>query len=268
MLRLHGRNLRGWLDQRAGREPTVAEKYDYLYGAEELGELAASRPAPAPPRPTRRGHVQQQQRGLPDAERARPEATARTRGAGSRRGARQLAARAPAVGAERAPAGGGALGRRDGEELTVAPTDRIGDVTEPGVPGRVVDDRIIPAGGEWSGVVRRARSSASWTWKAARRWTSSATRRGPERALQRRRHDEVRRDHLPDDGPRSLLRAGAAALHDRRRYLRAPRHDRRLLQRRVEPPPLRSRGHAELPGQLPAGAGAVRARPRRTSSRT
>jgi uncharacterized protein YecE (DUF72 family) len=41
VLRLHGRNLRGWLDQRAGREPTVAEKYDYLYGAEELGELAA-----------------------------------------------------------------------------------------------------------------------------------------------------------------------------------------------------------------------------------
>ena len=40
VLRLHGRNLRGWLEQRAGREPTVAEKYDYLYGAEELGELA------------------------------------------------------------------------------------------------------------------------------------------------------------------------------------------------------------------------------------
>jgi uncharacterized protein YecE (DUF72 family) len=40
VLRLHGRNLRGWLDQLAGREPTVAEKYDYLYGAEELGDLA------------------------------------------------------------------------------------------------------------------------------------------------------------------------------------------------------------------------------------
>ena len=40
VLRLHGRNLRGWLKQRAGREPTVAEKYDYLYGAEELAELA------------------------------------------------------------------------------------------------------------------------------------------------------------------------------------------------------------------------------------
>jgi uncharacterized protein YecE (DUF72 family) len=40
VLRLHGRNLRGWLDQLAGREPTVAEKYDYLYDLEELGELA------------------------------------------------------------------------------------------------------------------------------------------------------------------------------------------------------------------------------------
>jgi uncharacterized protein YecE (DUF72 family) len=40
VLRLHGRNLRGWLDQRAGREPTVAEKYDYLYDAAELEELA------------------------------------------------------------------------------------------------------------------------------------------------------------------------------------------------------------------------------------
>jgi uncharacterized protein YecE (DUF72 family) len=39
VLRLHGRNLRGWLDQLSGREPTVAEKYDYLYGPEELGEL-------------------------------------------------------------------------------------------------------------------------------------------------------------------------------------------------------------------------------------
>ena len=40
VLRLHGRNLRGWRDQQAGLEPTVAEKYDYLYGPEELGELA------------------------------------------------------------------------------------------------------------------------------------------------------------------------------------------------------------------------------------
>jgi uncharacterized protein YecE (DUF72 family) len=39
VLRLHGRNVQGWLDQRAGRAPTVAEKYDYLYGADELAEL-------------------------------------------------------------------------------------------------------------------------------------------------------------------------------------------------------------------------------------
>lgn len=41
VLRLHGRNLQGWLAQRAGREPTVAEKYDYLYGPAELAALAA-----------------------------------------------------------------------------------------------------------------------------------------------------------------------------------------------------------------------------------
>ena len=40
VLRLHGRNLQGWLDQRAGKEPTVAEKYDYLYGPEELEGIA------------------------------------------------------------------------------------------------------------------------------------------------------------------------------------------------------------------------------------
>jgi len=40
VLRLHGRNLHSWLDQQAGRELTVAEKYDYRYGPEELTELA------------------------------------------------------------------------------------------------------------------------------------------------------------------------------------------------------------------------------------
>jgi uncharacterized protein YecE (DUF72 family) len=38
--RLHGRNVRGWLDQLAGKEPSVAEKYDYLYGPEELATIA------------------------------------------------------------------------------------------------------------------------------------------------------------------------------------------------------------------------------------
>jgi uncharacterized protein YecE (DUF72 family) len=40
VLRLHGRNVQGWLDQLAGRRPSVAEKYDYLYRADELGEVA------------------------------------------------------------------------------------------------------------------------------------------------------------------------------------------------------------------------------------
>jgi uncharacterized protein YecE (DUF72 family) len=40
VLRLHGRNLQGWLDQLAGRKPSVAEKYDYLYRRDELGEIA------------------------------------------------------------------------------------------------------------------------------------------------------------------------------------------------------------------------------------
>jgi uncharacterized protein YecE (DUF72 family) len=39
-LRLHGRNVRGWRAQLAGREPSVAEKYDYLYGPDELAGLA------------------------------------------------------------------------------------------------------------------------------------------------------------------------------------------------------------------------------------
>jgi uncharacterized protein YecE (DUF72 family) len=38
--RLHGRNVEGWLAQLAGKEPTVAEKYDYLYGADELAAIA------------------------------------------------------------------------------------------------------------------------------------------------------------------------------------------------------------------------------------
>jgi uncharacterized protein YecE (DUF72 family) len=40
VVRLHGRNVRGWRDQLAGREPTVAEKYDYRYSGAELREVA------------------------------------------------------------------------------------------------------------------------------------------------------------------------------------------------------------------------------------
>ncbi len=40
VFRLHGQNVQGWLDQRAGKEPTVAEKYDYLYTPSELATIA------------------------------------------------------------------------------------------------------------------------------------------------------------------------------------------------------------------------------------
>ena len=40
VLRLHGRNKQGYLRQLRGQQPTVAEKYDYLYSAEEIDELA------------------------------------------------------------------------------------------------------------------------------------------------------------------------------------------------------------------------------------
>lgn len=40
VLRLHGRNAQGWEAQMKGKQPTVAEKYDYLYSPEELQSLA------------------------------------------------------------------------------------------------------------------------------------------------------------------------------------------------------------------------------------
>jgi len=39
VFRLHGRNAHGWLRQRRGEEPTVREKYDYLYSEAELREF-------------------------------------------------------------------------------------------------------------------------------------------------------------------------------------------------------------------------------------
>ena len=39
VFRLHGRNAEGWLRQVRGEEPTVREKYDYLYTETELREL-------------------------------------------------------------------------------------------------------------------------------------------------------------------------------------------------------------------------------------
>jgi len=39
VLRLHGRNAEGWLRQLRGEEPSVREKYDYLYSDAELAAL-------------------------------------------------------------------------------------------------------------------------------------------------------------------------------------------------------------------------------------
>jgi uncharacterized protein YecE (DUF72 family) len=39
IMRLHGRNAEGWLRQVRGQEPTVREKYDYLYTEAELRDL-------------------------------------------------------------------------------------------------------------------------------------------------------------------------------------------------------------------------------------
>jgi uncharacterized protein YecE (DUF72 family) len=39
VFRLHGRNPQGWLRQLRGEEPTVREKYDYLYSESELREF-------------------------------------------------------------------------------------------------------------------------------------------------------------------------------------------------------------------------------------
>jgi len=42
ILRLHGRNVRGWQAQMKGVRPTVAEKYDYRYDPRELAGIAAT----------------------------------------------------------------------------------------------------------------------------------------------------------------------------------------------------------------------------------
>jgi uncharacterized protein YecE (DUF72 family) len=39
VVRLHGRHARGWMRQLRGEEPTVREKYDYLYSEDELRAL-------------------------------------------------------------------------------------------------------------------------------------------------------------------------------------------------------------------------------------
>ena len=39
VLRLHGRHAEGWMRQLRGEEPSVREKYDYLYSQDELRQL-------------------------------------------------------------------------------------------------------------------------------------------------------------------------------------------------------------------------------------
>ena len=40
VMRLHGQNIKGWQAQMRGKQPSVAEKYDYLYSPEELAALS------------------------------------------------------------------------------------------------------------------------------------------------------------------------------------------------------------------------------------
>ena len=40
VMRLHGRNIKGWQAQMRGKQPSVAEKYDYLYSPEEVAALS------------------------------------------------------------------------------------------------------------------------------------------------------------------------------------------------------------------------------------
>lgn len=42
VFRFHGRNVKGWEAQQKGQQPSVAEKYDYCYSAEELQDLAGA----------------------------------------------------------------------------------------------------------------------------------------------------------------------------------------------------------------------------------
>ena len=82
------------------------------------------------------------------------------------------------------------------------------------------------------------------------------------RALQRHRHDPRAGQHLPDHRHAPDVQRGPPAADDRRRHLRPPRHAGRRLLGREQPGALRAgqEVHAQLPRQLPAGAGALRAR--------
>ena len=106
------------------------------------------------------------------------------------------------------------------------------DMPDAAVAGRIVDDRVVPPGGDWSGVVPagkvlrivdlEGRQAVDFLCYSA---ADPSERYNAADTMKFAKHD------LRDDRPRPLLGAGAAPLHDRRRHLRPPRHDRRLLQR-------------------------------------
>ncbi len=110
---------------------------------------------------------------------------------------------------------------------------------------------------------RAARSSASSTSRATRPSTRcSSTPRSSTSATARPTRSARRATSTSRPGTRLMSSEGNAAADDRRRHLRPARHARRRLLGREQPGALRARQevHAQLPRQLPAGAGAVRAR--------
>jgi len=109
VLRLHGRNARGFLRQLRGESPTVAEKYGYLYREEELAEIVAQARAldgrarrvylelnnNVEDAPAINGGQIKELLGLPTADRATVETAWRRRRAEARSARRTAAAGAP-----------------------------------------------------------------------------------------------------------------------------------------------------------------------------
>jgi uncharacterized protein YecE (DUF72 family) len=171
VLRLHGRNLRSWLAQRAGRELTVAEKYDYLYDTEELGELAAR---------TRRLRRQARQVAVTfnnnheDFPTQNALDLKRLLGLDAPDLAAVRAAWRPGrrrAGPGRAPAEADLWSGE--EERTEPRAERIGRA--PMSPDTSSTTGSFPPAASGRASSPRTTSCGSWTWRAARRWTSSAT---------------------------------------------------------------------------------------------
>jgi uncharacterized protein YcgI (DUF1989 family) len=114
------------------------------------------------------------------------------------------------------------------------------------IPGRIVDDRVIPARGDWSGVVPAGK---------VLRIVDLEGRQAVD-FLCYSAADPSERYNAAD-----TMKFAKTIFLTTRRHLRPARHDRRVLQRRVQQAPLQRREHPELPGQLPPGARALRAGP-------